>query len=186
MKRFFVLCTMSLCLLSGRSLFGAGAQESMIRTVNLQTCLDGSETGKKELQRFERMKKQLEEGLEQKEKRLNELAPKFTEEYLDSIAPDEEKKLKAEFQALSQEFSQEQSNYYQTLNRFQMEILQKMQDRVTIASKALAKEQNIRMVIRHDACLFSDDSLDITKDIISYIDAHPETDATVDMKDGKK
>jgi outer membrane protein len=185
MKRFFVLSTISLCLLTSLPVFGAQAPEG-IKTVNLQTCLDASEIGKKDLQRFEKMKRQIEEGLELKEKRLNELAPKFTEEYLDSISPEEEKKLKAEFQALSQEFSQEQSNYYQTLNRAQMDILQKMQDRVMIAAKAIAKDKNISLVIRNDACIFSDDSLDLTKEIVSYIDSHTEKDAVPETKVEKK
>lgn len=184
MKRFFVLSVMSLCLLSSRAAFCGQSSEMSIRTVNLQTCLDSSDTGKKELSRFERMKKQLEEGLANKEKRLNELAPKFTEEYLDSISPEEEKKLKAEFQGLSQEFSQEQSNYYQTLNRAQMDILQRMQDKVMVASKALAKEKNIQLIIRNDACLFAGDSLDLTKDIVAYIDAHQESEA--ETKEVKK
>ena len=176
MKRLVALCVVSFCLFGTELVLAGSSSDLSIRTVNLQTCLDSSETGKKELQRFERMKKQLEDGLTQKEKRLNELAPKFTEEYLDSISPDEEKKLKAEFQALSQEFSQEQSNYYQTLNHAQMEILQKMQDKVMVASKALAKDKSIRLIVRNDACLFADESLDMTKEIVAYIDAHPEAD----------
>lgn len=164
------LCCSCVCLSAASS----SPTDNLIRIVNLQTCLDASKTGKAEVKRFEALKKQLEEKLVQKEKKLNELSPKFTQEYLDSITPEEEKKLKDEFQKLSQEFSQEQSSYYQTLNQTQMEILQKMQDRVMQASKAISKDKSIRLILRHDACLFCDDALDLTADVISWIDAHPE------------
>lgn len=172
MRRFLCagICALSLCVLQ----YGHGAQvtDTGTRVVNLQTCLDASDIGKKELQRFDKLKKQFEERLGKKEKKLNELSPKFSQEYLDSISPEEEKKLKEEFQALSQDLSQEQSTFYQTMNQTQMEILQKMQDRVIKASKALGKEMNLRAVVRSDACLYFDDSMDITPKIIAYIDSH--------------
>src|SRR5665647_860474 len=138
MKKLMTLIVLSFALFSVKESMAAQT-DSSIRVVNLQTCLDASKKGKSELKRFEAMKKKFEDGITQKEKKLKELSPKFTEEYLDSIAPEEEKKLKEEFQRLSQDLAQEQSDSYQVLNRTQMEILQVMQDRVTQAAKAIAK-----------------------------------------------
>lgn len=173
MKKLMTLALVSCALFSQHEMVAA-QPDSSIRVVNLQTCLDASKIGKAELKRFEALKKKLEESLAQKEKKLNELSPKFTEEYLDSIAPEEEKKLKEEFQRLSQEFSQEQSQSYQLLNQTQMEILQKMQDRVTQAAKTIAKEKSIRLIFRQDACLFADEVMDLTPDVVAWIDSHAE------------
>ena len=171
MKKLVTLCVLSLALFSMKEAQAAQTDNS-IRIVNLQTCLDASKRGKTELKRFDAMKKKFEDSITQKEKKLKELSPKFTEEYLDSISPEEEKKLKDEFQKLSQELSQEQSDCYQILNRTQMEILQGMQDLVTQAAKAIAKEKSIRLILRQDACLFSDEVFDLTPDIVTWIDAH--------------
>src|SRR5260221_295820 len=75
--------------------------DAKIAVVNFKACIEGSKFGKKEQSRFDEMRKEMEKSLETKEKELNELAPKFKDDYLDTLTPEAEAELKQKFKALS-------------------------------------------------------------------------------------
>ena len=107
----------------------------------MKTVLEKSRIGKEEQARFDQMRKQMEQTLEQKEKELNEMAPKFNDEYLDSLTPEAEAELKEKFKNLSQELTQKQNECYQTLNQAQMHVMQKLYEQISEASKKLAADR---------------------------------------------
>ncbi len=141
-----------------------------VGTISFKTVLEKSKVGKEEQTRFDQARKQMEQSLEQKEKELNDLAPKFSEEYLDSLTPEAEAELKEKFKTLSQDLTQQQNQFYQTLNQANMQVVQKLFDMISEASKALAKEKGLDLIINDETCFFKADKLDLSDEIIKKLD----------------
>jgi outer membrane protein len=141
-----------------------------VGTVSFKAVLEKSKIGKEEQARFEQMRKQMEQTIEQKEKELNELAPKFSDEYLDSLTPEAESELKEKFKNVSQDLTQLQNQYYQTLNQANMQVVQKLFDMISDASKTLAKEKGLDLIINDESCFYKADKLDISTDLIKKLD----------------
>ncbi len=142
-----------------------------IGIVSFKHCLENSKIGKQEQARFDQMRKQMEQSIEQKEKELKELSPKFSEEYLDSLTPEAEAELKDKFKNLSQELTQQQNQYYQTLNQTNTQVVQKMYDLITEASKSVAREKGLDLILNEESCFFKADSLDVSLLVIQKLDA---------------
>ena len=177
MKRWFLtlLACMALVMVSC-----AGAEQNdppKIGTVSFKTVLEKSKVGIKEQARFDSVRKQMEQTLEKKEKELNELAPKFTDEYLDSLTPEAETELKEKFKTLSQDLSQKQNEFYQTLQQEQMQVMQKILSMVSSASAALAKEKGYTLILNDEVCLYKTEQLDVSAEIIKKLDAMPDAPA---------
>ena len=150
-----------------------------IGTVNVKAILEKSKFGVQEQARFDGMRKQMEHTLAQKEKELSELAPKFTDEYLDSLTPEAEAELKEKFNTLSQDLTQKQNEFYQTLQQTQGQIVQKVFEMVADASKVLAKEKGFDVIVNDELCFFRADALDVSDDVIKKLDEmEVKTDGT--------
>lgn len=147
-----------------------GAELKSVGLVSIRACLEQSKVGKAEQESFESLKKQLEQSIEQKEKELNELAPKFTDEYLDTLTPEAEKELKEKFKNLSQDLSMQQNQYFAALNQANAQSMQKLLELVTEASKNVAKSKSLQLVINDEVCFFKDPGFDVTADIIKELD----------------
>jgi len=145
--------------------------------VNFKSCLEGSKLGKQEQARFEQIKKQLETTIEAKEKELNEMAPKFSEEYLDTLSPEAEAELKNKFKTMSQELSQQQNQYYTMLNQANYQIVHKMGESIGQAAKKVAQAKGLDMALNEDICFYHAPSFDISKEVISEMDAQFEKDS---------
>ena len=163
----FVLAFAMFTLIAQASVTKSSAK---IGVINFKTCLEGSKFGKQEQSRFEEMKKQMEGTLEAKEKELNEISSKFSDEYLDTLTPEAEKELKEKFKNLSQEFSQQQNQFYQLLQQINVQIVQKLQDMISKASKKVAEKSNIDFVLNEDACFYFASGNDVSQDVIKELD----------------
>ena len=148
------------------------ATEAKIGVVNFKECMDNSKIGKQEQNRFEEMKKQMELVLEEKEKQLNEMAPKFQSEYLDTIPPDEEAKLKETFKNLNQEVAQYQNQYYQMLSQANYQIINKLSELISTAANKVAKAKGLDLVLNTEACFYSSTKYDLSKEVIRDLDLH--------------
>jgi outer membrane protein len=148
----------------------ADIPSAKIGTVSFKSCVETSKVGKQEQAQFDVVKKQLEQSLEKKQKELNELSPKFSDEYLDSLTPEAEKELKEKFQLLSNELSQQQGQYYQTLEQSHFQIMQKIYEMIGKASDSVAKEKKLDLVLNDEVCFFKAEALDVSKDIIKKLD----------------
>lgn len=149
-----------------------------IALVNFKTCVEKSKIGQKEQAAFDAMKKQMETILEEKEKALTDVATKFNDiDYLDSLSPDAEAELKRQFRTLNQEFTQQQSQFYQTLQQTNMLVIQKLTEAVTKASEQVAKANNIDIILNDESCFYSVASIDISPMIIKVLDEAFEKEA---------
>lgn len=138
-----------------------------IGLVDFRACVEESKLGKQEQAAFEAIKKKMETVLEEKEKELNELADKLNDpDQLDLMSPEAETELKRKFRALSQELSQVQAQYYQSLNQTNMKIVQKLADTVAEASEMVAKEDQFDLLINNESTFFSKDNLDVSPRIV--------------------
>lgn len=153
-------------------------QNVKIAVVNFKTTVDQSKYGKEEQSNFEALRKQMETSLEDKEKVLTELSNKFNDaDYLDSLSPETETELKRKFRALGQELNQIQSQYYQTLNQTNMQIVQKMQQAVVKASKTVAERKKIDLILNEESGFYYSPAYDISQEVIAEMDKAYEADA---------
>ena len=156
-----------------------------IGVVNFKICIEKSKLGKKEQVRFDEIKKQMETAIDEKEKELNALAPKFSEEYLDTLTPEAEQDLKMKFKTLSQDLSQQQNQYYQLLNQTNFQIVQKINDSIAQASQKVAKDKQFTLIVNEEACFYYADAFDCSNDVIAAMDADFDKDAGALKSSGK-
>lgn len=142
-----------------------------IRYINFKSCVEKSKLGKQEQANFESLKKQMETMLSEKEKTLNEMADKLNDpDYLDSLSPDAETELKRKFRTLSQEASQQQSQYLQTLQQANFKILEKLDDLICKAAERVATKNGFNVINDDDETYYYDKDLNISNEIISVMD----------------
>ncbi len=142
-----------------------------IALVNFKTCVEKSKLGQKEQLAFDGMKKQMETILLEKEKALTDVSSKFNDmDYLDSLSPDAEAELKRQYRTLTQEFSQQQNQFYQTLSQTNVAIVQKLTDAVTKAAEQVAKANKIDLVLNEDSRFYSVSSIDISDMVVKAMD----------------
>lgn len=142
-----------------------------IAVVNFKTCVEKSKIGKQEQGTFEAMKKQMEAILADKEKSLNEMAGKLSDaDYLDSLSPDAETELKRKFRAVSQELSQSQQQYLQTLQQANVKIIQKLAETIGKASQKVAKDLKLDYVLNEDGAFFYSPDLDVSNQVVVEMD----------------
>lgn len=147
------------------------AKPLRIALVNFKTIVEKSKMGKKEQAAFDAMKKQMETILEEKEKALTDVAEKFNDmDYLDSISPETEAKLKREFRTLNQEYSQQQSQFYQTLSQTNMLVIQRLTEEATKASEEVAKANSIDIVLNSDSAFYAISTIDISDMLVRVLD----------------
>lgn len=171
--RYLILCAVIL----GTATIAADEAPAnpKIRIVNFKTCVEKSKVGIQEQAAFEALKKQMESVLNEKEKTLNDMATKFEDnDFLDSLSPDAETKLKREFRSLSQEFSQLQNQYMQALQQTNFKVIQKLTDMVSEASKTVAKQNNIDIILNDESCFYNNPAIDISLQVVSIIDKNFE------------
>ena len=169
MKKNILSLVAVICLFAATpNLDGA---EAKIGIVNFKTCVETSKIGAKEQANFETMKKQMEDVLSEKEKTLNNLAAKFNDaDYLDSLSKDAEAEMKHQFRTLSQEMQQHQSQYYQVLQQANFKIIQKIGEAISEASKVVAKNKNLEVILNEEMAFYHDDALDVSKDVVTVMD----------------
>jgi outer membrane protein len=167
----FVLAVAAYMTIGATAQGSASKANAQIAVVNFKKCIETSKLGKQEQGRFEEIKKQMETGIEAKEKELNEMAPKFKDEYLDTLTPEAEAELKERFRRLSQELSGLQNQYYQLLNQANYQIVQKMNEWITGASSKIAKDKNIDIVLNDEACFYVTSAYDVSSEIVKELDA---------------
>lgn len=142
-----------------------------VGVVNFKQCVEKSKVGKQEQANFDNMKKQMETVLADKEKTLMDMAAKLEDgDYLDSLSPDAETDLKRKFRALSQEMSQQQQQYMQTLQQTNFKVVAKITEDVTKAAEAIAKKENIDVVLNEEAAFFVTPNLDLSSKVIAILD----------------
>lgn len=169
----FTLCSAN-NMPSGNNGYTSGLK---IGVVNFKTCVEQSKLGKQEQGNFEGLKKQMEKVLEEKDKVLSDLATKMNDaDYLDSLTADAETELKRKFRALSQEMSQVQTQYYQTLTQANAKIIQNILDVVTKSATEVAKRNQVDVLLNEESCFYYAPALDLSNEVIQLMDQNFEKD----------
>lgn len=175
MKKWLYSYMASLALLSMSSLSAETSAPAKIGVVNFKMCVEESKIGKQEQAAFEAMKKQMEKVLEEKEKVLSELANKLNNvDELELMSPEAETDLKRKFRALSQEMTQMQSQFYQTLNQANFQVVQKLSELVGKASEIVAKSLKLDLIFNDETLFYANPERDISASVIKQLDANFE------------
>lgn len=156
-----------------------GTTHSLLKigVINFRYCLENSKFGKQELARLEEVKKQLETTIQAKKKEINEMAPKFSEEYIDTLTPTAEEELKAKFSNLNHELSQLENQFYSLLNQAQYQIMGKLTEMISKASVAVAKAKGLDITFNEEACPYHDAKFDISAPVVAEMDAQVAKEA---------
>lgn len=177
---FTILTTIGLISASAPAIAAPSGTENKqvkVGVVDFKKTIETSKLGKQEQANFENLKKQMENVLEEKEKGLNELATKLNDmDYLDSITAEVETELKRKFRGLNQEFSQQQSQYYQALNQANIKIVQKIQDEIQKAAEKVAKDNGLDVILNDEGSFYFSSSLDVTPKVVAALDEVYETE----------
>jgi outer membrane protein len=159
------------------------AADVNIGIVSYGKCIEESKIGKNEQETFETIKRQMTEVLEAKDQELSELSQKFSDaDYLDSLTPEAEEGLREEFKNKNQELAQYQNQYYQVLNNANNQMINTISEMINEASKELAKEKNLEVILNEYAASYFDEKLDVTEEVIAQMDKTYEDKSTEDKE----
>ncbi len=169
-------CALTAPLLAQGNFSSAAGQSLKIGIVNAKRCLDESKLGKQEQANFEKMKKQMESILQDKERDLEELEAKLNDEdYMDSISEEAALDLKRKKRNLRNEGLQLQNQYIQTLQQTNLKIVQKLTDTIAKASNQVAQDtssgQAIDVIFSDEACTYFAPQLDVTDRVVAKMNA---------------
>lgn len=140
--------------------------------VDFRRCIEESKFGKQEQNSLEALKKQLAESIEGTEEQLQDIARKAQDpDYIDSLSPEAEEQLRMRYGGLSRELSEKQQQFYQMISQAEYKLLQEMNLQVMRSAQMVAKEEGFDMVLRNDAALYFQNSMDITDSVIKELDA---------------
>lgn len=142
-----------------------------IGIVNTKKCLEESKVGKQEQANFEKMKKQMEAILQDKERDLEEIESKLNDEdYMDSISEEAASELKRKKRNIRTEGMQLQNQYLQTLQQANIKIVQKITSAISKASSQVAQEgidgQTFDVIFTDEACTYFGPHLDVTDRVV--------------------
>ncbi len=166
-KKMMAALAASLLLMSAAD----AAPNQKVGVVKFKTCVEKSKMGQREHSAFEDMKKEAAKMVEGKEKELTAISAKLQDQdYMETLKPEAEAELKHKFRALSQEMGAFQNRFYQEMQQAQYRIFQHISEYVAEASKKVASQQNLDMVVNEDNCFFYTPSLDITEKVIAVMD----------------
>ncbi|MFT4552367.1 MAG: Skp family chaperone for outer membrane protein [Chlamydiales bacterium] len=186
LRKLFIAAIASSSLWSASLL--ADETQYSVGVVNFRKCAESSKQGKEEITALEETKKQISSFRDGKMEELESIVAKLQDpDFLDSIAEEEESKLKERFQHLNQELSQFENQYFQMLHQASAEFEKSISTSINSASTTVANDQGLSLIVRNDICSFYGSSLDVTDKIVTIMDA--KFDATVkkdDVSDASK
>lgn len=146
--------------------------------VNFANCVQNSKYGKKEIENFNTLNKQMTGMIEDTEKEAKEISKKLEDtEYVDSLSPKAEEELKARYQTLNENLGHYQNQFYQVMQQAQSQLIQRVGSQITKASEKVAKEKKLDYVMNKEACFYYRPELDVTTQVISEMDKNFDEEA---------
>lgn len=168
-KLFLLLAATS--LISSKTALGAAATGAP-GVVNFQTCMEKAKIAQDKRRELENFDKQFRVKIDEIQKHCKEIDDKLNNvEYVDSITAEAEENLKKERQAEMQKLMGTQNEFQQIMQQQQMAFSQSFMISLGDAAQKVAKEKKLSHVIAKEACLYYDDNLDLTEDVIAKINA---------------
>jgi outer membrane protein len=180
MKKMFSAAA-ALALLSSSSLSAHEQPASKVGVVSFEACLSESKYGKKEMENFENIRKQMASMLESTDKELRELHTKREDiDYMDSLSPKADEEMKAKIQELEENKMRYTSQFSQVLQHTNQQMMQKMIGTISIAAEKVAQEHNLDYVLSRDVCFYIRPDRDVTSSVVK------EMDNTFELSEAKK
>ena len=147
------------------------ASQYIVGVVNFANCVMESKYGKHEQEQFEKVRNQWQSLIMETEKELQSLAEKKQDQdYMEGLSPQAIDELNLRFKTLKDDLAKYQSQLYQSLNQANYLFMQKMTKSISDASKTIAQQKNLDLVMNMEACFYNKPNLEITKLVISEMD----------------
>jgi outer membrane protein len=143
-----------------------------IAILSFTNCITESKLAKKEQEALNALIKQYTPLLEDSEKQIKELREKIQDkDFMNSLAPEAETALKEQWFQLNDTLNRQRNEFDFILQQNKGLAMQTIAKSAQEASKQVAQEKNIVLVLGKDACFFSAAELDITEEVIKKMDA---------------
>ncbi len=152
--------------------------------VNFTQCVLESKYGKDEQKNFEKMRKQMLSMMEETDQELQAIAKELEDpELSDSLSPKAKEEKESKRQALQEDLTRYQNQYYQAVNQAQYQLVQKLSSSINKAAEKVAKEKSLSFVVNKEACFYFDPSLEITEKVIRKMDQEFELQAAKEVSE---
>jgi outer membrane protein len=177
MKRVSTLL-MTAVLFTFGTLSQLAASEASVAIVDFRECAENSALGKQQQESFEGLKQQIQDVMDQKEKEIKGMAEKLQDpDFLDSLSPEAEGKMKQEFQQSNMAYNQMQQQFFQTLQQANVQIVRMIGESIQEHAQTIAKSKRIDLVLNAESCFYFNSPYDLTSEVISQMDSTFEKDA---------
>ncbi len=142
-----------------------------VGTVDLEKCVTESKTGQEEQKKVKETESQMQTLLKDRQKELEKITHQLNDpDFVDSLSPEAEKELTAQYQKLSEEYGLYQNQLLQVMQQTNMQFYETMLKHVKKAATTVSKEHKMPFIIRKDLCLSFPSSADITPQIVAAMD----------------
>ncbi len=172
-KQIRALCAgfLMIALLGSSQALLADNGNIKIGLVNFKEAIEKSKLGKQEQEMYENMKKQIETILSEKEEEFQKITKNLKDDdFRDSQKPEALQKMQEQYQQLGTELAQGQQQYYQALQQANFKILQRIAEVVSKASKKVASDKSLDLILNDDNSFYNSPRLDVTPDVIAEMD----------------
>lgn len=157
----------------------ANGSQPKIGIVSIRTCLEESNQGTEGRKTLESMNKQMTESLQETDKQLGEITSKLNnDDFRDSLTPEAEAELQNNYNALAQERELKRAQFSQQLSQAQMMLIQQLMEKVSAASKEVASNKGLDLVLHEDAVTYFGSQHDITKPVIAQMNSQSDEEST--------
>lgn len=160
-----------LCL----TLFASGSVDAAAGTpkiafIDFKQCVEKSEVGKREQQKFEQLNEKIKEAMESKEKELSEVARLWNDpDHRDSLSPEAEEELSKRGNRLRMEYEEMRKRSVEMLQQANFQVVQTISAAVGKAAETVAAAKGYSMVMNKEACFFTDQAFDITAAVVAQM-----------------
>lgn len=180
-KMFFTSTAALLASLAIAIPGNASNKTPTVGIVDFSKCIIESKYGKKEQENYESLKTRMQKAVEELDGQMTETANKLQDkDLLDSLSPEAEQELREKFQSLQGDMQRYQGQFYQVMQQANMKLMQAMHVRIEEASNAVAKINNLSLLLNKDAAFYYDaQAHDMTDKIIKELDQHFDKDQSM-------
>ncbi len=142
-----------------------------VAIVDLETCVTESKTGQEEQKKVKETENQMQTLLKDRQKELEKIANQLNDpDFVDSLSPEAEKELTAQYQKLSEEYGLYQNQLLQVMQQTNMQFYETMLKHVKNAAASVSKDHKKPFIVRKDLCLSFPSSADMTPQIVTAMD----------------
>lgn len=138
---------------------------------DFRKALEDSKYGQQEQNSLESIAKEMANGIEETEKKLQDLQQKMSDsDYLDSLSPDAEKDIQMQGQNLLQQRQAQIQQYQMLMQQGQMKLIETVRIHIMRAAQIVARDKGLDFVLDDNSAFYFKPESDVTDAVIAEMD----------------